>query len=51
MDETGNHTSRGEWRSEREREAVVCVSDALDEAISSRPKNVWEAFWDGFKRS
>lgn len=51
MDETGNRTSRGEWRSEREREAIDRVSDALDEAISSRPKNAWEAFWDGFKRA
>ena len=51
MDETKRHAPSGEWRSEREREAVARVSDALDEAISSRPKNAWEAFWDGFKRS
>lgn len=51
MDESKSRALGSEKRSEREREAIAYVSDALDEAISSRPENVWEAFWDGFKRA
>lgn len=51
VDESKSRAPSSEKRSEREREAIARVSDALDEAISSRPKNMWEAFWDGFKRA
>ena len=45
------HRPQNDPAYERTTDPRQAVRDALHEEMQSRPTNMWQAFWDGFRRA